>query len=133
MPNQDDITSIIKYFEESAKKEGEWKSVILSPLKVLTETPAGYCEGKEPILDENISISFLSPVESQNISAQSNLLVNIKSDAFLEFYKIYLDENQITEYTYPSLQSEDLVDIILNLSGTTEGSHTLRFEAFSIK
>lgn len=44
MPNQEDLTSITQYFQESAKKNGERKTVVLSPLKILTETPVNYCE-----------------------------------------------------------------------------------------
>lgn len=132
MPNQEDLTSITQYFQESAKKNGERKSVVLSSLKILTETPINYCEGKEPIHDDSIQISFLNPLDNQTISPKAELFVDIKSEGFLENYSVYCDGTKIHTSTYNNLVSKDVFTLNLDLSNFNVGPHELTLEVMTL-
>ena len=126
MPNKDDLEKIKERWEEKAKIPVWWEWAI--DINILTKIPEWYCENREPIMSDTISISIIDPETDQRISAKPSIMYSIKSDYFLKNMSILVDWKMVFSKNY-TRQKEDLTTTDIDLSDFEPGKHTITVQA----
>ena len=134
MPENNDLKSILDYFEKSALQSGDLARIVASPIKVLTETPTWYCDWKEPVASDKVSVKFLVLQDKQTISNKPEVIASISTDSNLEMYTLYFDDVKVLEHRYSSeLKNTDFLDLNLDLSQFSEWNHTMTLEVIDLR
>lgn len=126
MPNNDDLEKIKERWTEKAKIPLGWEWAM--DLNILTEIPGWYCENREPIMSDAISITIIDPETDQRISAKPSIMYSIKSDSFLKKMSILVDGKIVFSKSYKR-QTEDLTTSDIDLSEFEPWTHTISVQA----
>lgn len=92
MPNKMDLDDIKNYLQERVQT---W--AIEGPL-FFTSEPSDFCEGKEPVINEEIKISFVKPLEKQTFAKKNNLVYSIHAPTPINKLVITLDGTTVTSF-----------------------------------
>lgn len=117
MPNKMDLEDIKKYLIEKVQT---WST---EGVNLFMEEPSNYCEDKEPIINEDIKINFIKPVEKQNFAKKNNIIYSISSPTNIKKVTITLDGKTLNSYIDNS--GEIFWSKNLDLSAYPDGTHTL--------
>jgi hypothetical protein len=93
--------------------------VSLTSLHILTSVPQTYCENRQPMISDTISINILSPQDTRKISPKPELMYSIKSDNNLKSISASIDESNVFTKTITRNTTEELGNTILDLSAFT--------------
>jgi hypothetical protein len=93
--------------------------VTLSSLHILTSIPQTYCENRQPMISDAITINILSPQDTRKISPKPELMYSIKSNDDLKSIAASVDGTNIFTKTITKNIAEELGNTILDLSAFT--------------
>jgi membrane peptidoglycan carboxypeptidase len=127
IPSQADVEDIKTFLQASASSTDTTGNLVafsgakvtLSPLHILTSIPQAYCENRQPMISDAITINILSPQDTRKISPKPELMYSIKSDSDLKSISASVDETQVFTKTITKNIAEELGNTILDLSAFT--------------
>lgn len=124
MPNKMDLEDIKKYLQESVQT-GDRQGLNL----FMTE-PADYCQGMEPVTNEDIKISFLSLSSKQSFAKKNSVFYSVKSPVNIKKVILTLDGQTVKSFidNSPEIYANKPVD----LSAYSDGPHKLGITAIDV-